>query len=421
MARKLGPGEQTPIEVYPYRINEKRRKERVPNGRQATLWRARAYYMAEDGTLHEVTRWAKRQRDASEAVGTALDERRMLDGAPDDQTLTPSSPFIQAGAAWLAWIERPEALAAKGGLSERTKYEYRSHYERHIDAPGSPLRGRSIAQVNDPQRLILFLQDLADSSGTQTAKMSRTVLAGILGLCLRRGVIRVNVARSIGSVSARRKKPTVRNRSRAFTRKERDKVIAHADNLVRQATNPRTRRKWEATADLLAFMAGTGCRISEARLLMWSDVDLKRSRVRIRGSKTLSSDRINNLPKWLKKRLARRANAMEQWEHGHPFVFSLGYPREVVLPNGLRQFSADNVPPGDSNLGKWVRDVLDGAGFPWAIPHTFRRTVATLLHEAGIPLVAIADQLGHADPSMTMSVYLGRDLEGDKSALAKVL
>lgn len=102
-------------------------------------------------------------------------------------------------------------------------------------------------------------------------------------------------------------------------------------------------------------------------------------------------------------------------------MFSLGYPREVVLPNGLRQFSADNVPPGDSNLGKWVRDVLDGAGFPWAIPHTFRRTVATLLHEAGIPLVAIADQLGHADPSMTMSVYLGRDLEGDKSALAKVL
>ena len=44
-----------------------------------------------------------------------------------------------------------------------------------------------------------------------------------------------------------------------------------------------------------------------------------------------------------------------------------------------------------------------------------------MLHEAGKPLVQIADQLGHADPSMTARVYLGRDLTGDKSDLASVL
>lgn len=52
------------------------------------------------------------------------------------------------------------------------------------------------------------------------------------------------------------------------------------------------------------------------------------------------------------------------------------------------------------------------------MPHTFRRTVASLLHEAGVPIVRIADQLGHADPAMTSRVYLGRDLEGDKSDIA---
>jgi integrase len=62
--------------------------------------------------------------------------------------------------------------------------------------------------------------------------------------------------------------------------------------------------------------------------------------------------------------------------------------------------------------------VLDGAGMSWAVPHTFRRTVASLLHEAGVPIVRIADQLGHADPAMTARVYLGRDLEGDKSDIA---
>ena len=67
---------------------------------------------------------------------------------------------------------------------------------------------------------------------------------------------------------------------------------------------------------------------------------------------------------------------------------------------------------------KALRSVLDGAGFGWAVPHTFRRTVATMLHEAGVPIVKIADQLGHADPAMTARVYLGRDFQADKTELA---
>lgn len=130
---------------------------------------------------------------------------------------------------------------------------------------------------------------------------------------------------------------------------------------------------------------------------------------------------MNNLPTWLTERLTRRQQEMADWEHPQPFVFSMGRPREEILPNGLRTYPGDNVPPHETNLAHWIRDVLDDAGFPWAIPHTFRRTVATLLHEAGIPLAAIADQLGHADPTMTMSVYLGRDLHGDKSAHADIL
>lgn len=44
-----------------------------------------------------------------------------------------------------------------------------------------------------------------------------------------------------------------------------------------------------------------------------------------------------------------------------------------------------------------------------------------MLHQAGIPLSRIADQLGHADPAMTAKVYLGRDAQGDKSDLAALL
>ena len=48
------------------------------------------------------------------------------------------------------------------------------------------------------------------------------------------------------------------------------------------------------------------------------------------------------------------------------------------------------------------------AGFEWVTFRTFRKTVATLLDEAGLTARKIADILGHARPSMTQDVYMGR-------------
>ncbi|TFV44888.1 hypothetical protein E4P43_18235 [Blastococcus sp. TF02A-35] len=71
---------------------------------------------------------------------------------------------------------------------------------------------------------------------------------------------------------------------------------------------------------------------------------------------------------------------------------------------------------------RWpARCYFRGLGYPWATPHTLRRTVVALLHAAGVPLVTIADQLGHADLAMTARVYLGRDLMGDRQSVAQWL
>ncbi len=55
-----------------------------------------------------------------------------------------------------------------------------------------------------------------------------------------------------------------------------------------------------------------------------------------------------------------------------------------------------------------VRAALDRAGFDWVTSHSFRKTTATMLDEAGLSARMIADQLGHARPSMTQDVYMGR-------------
>jgi integrase len=55
-----------------------------------------------------------------------------------------------------------------------------------------------------------------------------------------------------------------------------------------------------------------------------------------------------------------------------------------------------------------LRDAFEAAGFDWVTTHVFRKTVATLMDHAGLSSRATADQLGHANTSMTTDVYFGR-------------
>lgn len=51
---------------------------------------------------------------------------------------------------------------------------------------------------------------------------------------------------------------------------------------------------------------------------------------------------------------------------------------------------------------------VDADALSWITSHNFRKTTATILDEAGQSARAIAEQLGHARPSMTQDVYMGR-------------
>ena len=138
-----------------------------------------------------------------------------------------------------------------------------------------------------------------------------------------------------------------------------------ADRKVEQATNPRSIRKWQLTADLMAFMAGTGCRIGEARMVTWDDVDLTKQRVRVRGTKTTGSDRMDNLPEWLTDRLLRRRRFMATWEYNTPYVFSMGRPLEVELSDGQLVYPGPTFrsTPPTSHTGcerSWTRPASHG-------------------------------------------------------------
>ena len=149
--------------------------------RKADRWRGRCYYRALDGELREVSRFADTSAKARAAVVEALAVRE--DGNKSDDRTAPATPFAVAGRQWVQRIERADSR-----LAPRSIDEYRRAWFRYFDSPGSSLRGLTLVQVNDPQRLGAFLTALADERGTGAAHTGPQGAGGrSAGCCGRRG------------------------------------------------------------------------------------------------------------------------------------------------------------------------------------------------------------------------------------------
>lgn len=155
-------------------------------------------------------------------------------------------------------------------------------------------------------------------------------------------------------------------------------------------------------------MLATGVRIGEALAVRWEDVDLKagvvdHTVIRVKGvglvrksTKTEAGDRRLALLAWCVQLLRARR---------------IRRPRDLILFPSARGTWQDR-----NNVGASIRKVRGGARAEWFVSHVTRRTVATLLDEQGLSARAIADQLGHAHPSMTQDVYMGRRIASDAAA-----
>jgi integrase len=395
--RNLELGESGDVSVTAQYKNSAGRWVAAPRPQKATRWKTRVYVRGHDGIRQEIVRFGRTRREAEASLEAAV--AAVLRGA--DAVITRTMPLLEAGESWLEQITRPDS-----GLSARTIADYSWTWQKYVDSATSSLRGLTLEQANDPQRLRSFLQRVAEAHGSASAKKAKSVLHGVIGYAVDNGVLPSDATRQVRTVTSTAPRSTVRDHTRAMTRSERDHVIQATLLAAREpGLNPRTRRKRRATADLIAFLAGTGARIDEARRLRWQDVNLERGRVYLRGTKSETSDRWLNLPDWLVDQLAARA--ADCGTEGYVFAAPAERNPERVWDQ--------------SNSAGAIRAALDACGLTWAVPHTFRRTVATLLDQANLPIARIADQLGHSDVSMTARVYLGRDLKGDKRDLAQVL
>jgi integrase len=155
---------------------------------------------------------------------------------------------------------------------------------------------------------------------------------------------------------------------------------------------------------LVRFMLGTGCRLGEALGLRWCDVDLDAGLVTING--TLVPERGKGLGRHSGGKTAAA-------------VRNVALPAFLVTMLQVR-YDAETLPSEPvfaSSRARWrhpaivsssLRKARDKAGYPWLTSHVFRKTAATILDDCRFSARQIADQLGHARPSLTQDVYMHR-------------
>ncbi len=386
---------------------------------------ARAKFRDYDGRVRLVSKMGASRAAAERALKAELTVRQ----SPTGSGAMTSATKVEALAD--AWLE------ARHSWSSGTQRTYRSVVAKQVQPALGELRLREVTAGVVSRALTA----IAENSGPGVAKSARACLSGMFALAIADGAISVNPVRdAVSRVSVVKKSPRALSVDEVSTLLERLRGDDHANDLD--------------LPDLVSWMLATGCRIGEALALRYGtnadgrplvDLDactweVNATVVRVRGQglvvqprpKSAAGWRVVAIPPFAIEMLKRRREA----DSSGSLVFAAPYAGGLRDPSNvsgdLRQLLDSFDCQVCSGTGYQVDDggvFIQGPSgwrvrcaegpWSWVTSHTFRKTVATRLDEAGFTPRQVADQLGHANPSMTLDVYFGRQVVS--AAAAQVL
>ncbi|NVM97672.1 tyrosine recombinase XerC [Arthrobacter sp. SDTb3-6] len=355
-------------------------------------WVAKARVRDLDGVTRLVERAGKSGAAAERNLTQHLTERTV----PVMDDLKPNSRLT------LLWeMFEAHLISEHRASATMTRYRYVSTYI---------IKGLGNVRIQEAttQRLDGFIQALKTNHGASVAKSARVVLSGMFGLAVRYGATDRNPIRDVGTIKMESKA------ARALSIDELRGILdamRHSPKVINpknKLTPNQTLAQYCTAADLtdvVTMFAATGARISEVLGVRWSDIDFTAKTVNISG-------KVNRLP--------TAGMVRESFTKTKAGLRVLPLPDFAIAMLMARQLEADGnihdvvFPSTSGNLrdpsgvSKQWRKVRTALGMGWVTSHTFRKTLATLLDGQGLSARIGADQLGHAQISMTQDVYMGR-------------
>lgn len=344
-------------------------------------YRAMAYYRDYDGVTRLVGRVGKSETQARNRLKEACRDRGRVDAAAE---ITSRTTIKAVAELWFREIQ--EAVAA-GERSPGTEQAYRDRLDNQV----LPAIGNLRLGEMSVSRVDRVIKSTREHHGVSVAKLTRTVLSGVLGLAARHDAVPGNLVRDAAPI-------------RTPSKDHQALTLEQVWDLRAKVAADQKAIDWDLV-DFIDAMLATGLRIGETAAITWPALDLDAGTVEVRGTviritgkglvikpkpKSKNGWRKIELPGWAVDMLKRRRDDAVPNEWGVVFTSPTGKLRDP------------------SNTQGDLRDVFDRAGYEDVTSHTFRRTVATLMDQAGLSARAAADQLGHAKVSMTQDHYFGR-------------
>ncbi|TFC47505.1 site-specific integrase [Cryobacterium shii] len=344
------------------------------------VYRARTRIRDKDGVAREVTATGTTVAAAERALREKLVDR----ATPTQQAITAATTIA---TLWLKY------LRDEGRIEGTTINEYERVLTKVVIPEFGGLRLREVTT----SRLDLFLVRLRATSISRQRK-TKVVLGAMLGLAVRHDALAVNPVQQTSRIHRERSEPrslsledlsAVRKALGAWTAERRPGPKASGD-----------------MADIIDLMLATGARIGEILALRWEDIalDALRPNLTINGTiktepgkgtyrkarpKSDSSVRTVALPDFAIIMLKRRRTA------------SPVNPIDAVFSTRNGTWQQVN------NVERRWRQIRQDTGLDWVTPHTFRKTVATLISER-VNAETAAHQLGHSSPAITREFYISK-------------
>lgn len=349
------------------------------------IWVARCRFRDRDGVTRRMERMTPAGVEdeygdkAEAALWDAIAARR----PPGSGTITGTSLIGDLLASYIARCRDDGELAPKSVDT----------YEATITTVKPRFVGIRVSEAT-PGLLDEILRGIRRDHGATRERHTKVALNAVLTDAVLAGAIGTNPVRELGT---RRKRKTDK-RAKGAPALAVDQVRTLLKGLVESEVCEQ-----KDLRDPVALLAATGMRRSELLALRWEDVDLddrvvtvSSSVVRLKGQGLVRQDttkggaaRAVPLPKFAVDALRRRK---DEWTGPNT--------AGVIFP------SSTGTLRDPDNFGKQWREVRTDLGLPDVTSHSFRKSVATMIDDAGLSARIGADQLGHARPSMTQDVYM---------------
>lgn len=357
-------------------------------------FRAWARYRDQDGETRTVQAFGTSGAQAETRLRAALHERAQS----NQSEVTPATDIATLSALWLAEIEVGDEVLPQ------TLAQYRTDVEKTICAPHTGIAGITLREATT-SRLDRFIKRVSAEHPAK-ARRIKTILSQMLGLAVRHDALDTNPVREVARIKGTKKNVRALTLDELATLRRRVELweTGNDDTDKQHTGRPRTK----GLLDFVDLLLGTGGRIGEVLALRWSDIDMTATP----PTATISGT-VVRLP-------GKAADGGGLIRQPHP-KSDAGY-RTVKLPafarDTLMRLSLNATPTADDlvfpsaagtlrdphNVRRQWRDAR-GEQFAWVIPHSFRKTVATLIDREGTTEDA-ASQLGHSGTAVTRKHYI---------------